>query len=117
MVFQITERLLDRGPLVLALDGRLDTVSAPELRQRLRTLVAQGRTHIVIDLSGVPFISGSGLAALISGLKAAREAGGTIQLVGLKEQAQAAFAVTLLDRVFDSYPDVDSAVGALKGEG
>ena len=117
MTFQITERPLNEARMVLAPAGRLDAVTAPELKQRLKALVAQGHEELVVDLSSVPFIDSSGLAALVSGLKAAREAGGTILLAGLSEQARTVFTVTLLDRVFDFYPDVDSAVGALKRDG
>lgn len=117
MVLRITERLLDSGPPVLTVVGRLDAVAAPELKRHLKGLVAEGYQRIVVDLSGVPFIDSSGLAALVSGLKAAREAGGTILLASLDGQARTVFTVTLLDRVFEFYSDVDSAVKALNRGG
>lgn len=117
MTLRLTERPLEEGPMVLVLEGRLDAVTAPALKRRLKALVAQDHTRIVVDLSRVPFIDSSGLAALVSGLKAAREAGGTIQLVGLNDQARTVFTVTLLDRVFEFFPDVESAVDALKRGG
>jgi anti-anti-sigma factor len=64
-------------------------------------------------MSGVSFLDSSGLAALVSGLKAAREAGGTLKLAGVNEQARQVFEITRLDQVFELYPDRDAAVQAL----
>ena len=64
---------------------------------------------LVVDLTAVPFIDSSGLAALVSGLKATRQAGGTLKLAGLNEQARTVFRLTRLERVFELYPDAAAA--------
>jgi anti-anti-sigma factor len=97
------------------LDGRLDATTAPNLKARLASIHEEGHIWLVIDLTKVPFIDSSGLAALVSGLKAAQEAGGALKLVGLNEQTRTAFRVTLLDRVFEFYSDVETALDSLSG--
>ncbi len=108
MEFQITEEQRPGIGYVLTLYGHLDAVTAPELKSELKRLVAEGHNQLVADLTEVSFIDSSGLSALVSGLKAAREAGGTLRLAGLNEQTRTAFRLTLLDRVFEIYPDRDA---------
>lgn len=113
MELEITEKRLSETGILLTLDGRLDAVTAPDLRARLKGLVDDGYIELLVDLAGVPFIDSSGLSALVSGLKAARQAGGTLRLAGLDEQTRTAFRLTMLDRVFESYPDTATALNSL----
>jgi anti-sigma B factor antagonist len=115
MSLTIAEEFLYEKRAVLTLECRLDATTAPDLKTKLASLAEEGYDQLVIDLTKVPFIDSSGLAALVSGLKAALETGGALKLVGLNEQARTAFRVTLLDRVFEFYPDVDAALDSLPG--
>lgn len=63
----------------------------PGLRKELRDLVDEGRIRLVVDLSGTEFIDSSGLSALISGLKAARQS-------ALTDRSGAALFQALLSR-------------------
>lgn len=60
--------------------GRLNMVAAPRLREQLHGLVENGSSRLVVDLSRTDFIDSSGLGALVSGLKAARQAGGDLRI-------------------------------------
>jgi len=98
---------------VLRLRGRLDMLSAGSVRERLREVVAGGRHHLVVDLSGVSFVDSSGLSALISGLKQSRQAGGDLRLVNPAQQARLVLQVTALDRVMRPYGSVSEAAAGL----
>jgi len=113
MTLQIVEEPLSQEGALLRVRGRLDAVTAPDLKERLKQLAAGGHVHLVLDMTTVSFVDSAGLAALVSGLKVTREAGGTIKLAGLGRQARTAFEVTLLDRVFEFYPDADAALRTL----
>lgn len=52
------------GHDVVALTGELDLCTAPQLTPVIHDLLAQGRTHITINLDRVTFIDASGLSAL-----------------------------------------------------
>lgn len=90
-------------------EGRLNMVVAPELREQLHALVQAGNTRLVVDLSGVDSIDSSGLGALISGLKVARQSGGDLRIASPGEQATAVLELTNLNRVLKSYESADSA--------
>lgn len=98
------------GSVVLSPIGRLNLVSASQLRSRIEDVVATGSKRFVIDLSAVEFIDSSGLGALISGLKHARQAGGDLRIAAPGEQARVVLGLTNLDRILRPYDSVEDAV-------
>ena len=54
--------------LTVALEGRLDTVTAPQLEGELRSAV-DGVTELIFDLSALEYISSAGLRVLLSAQK------------------------------------------------
>lgn len=101
----------ESGVVVVHPVGRLNMVAAPGLRAQLHSLVREGKNRVVVDLSAVEAIDSSGLGALISGLKAARQAGGDLRIATPSEQARAVLELTNLDRVLKSQEPQDSADG------
>ena len=102
-------KTLDSGVVVVSPAGRLNMMAAPGLREQLHNLVQGGHTRLVVDLSGVETIDSSGLGALISGLKAARQSGGDLRISSPGEQATAVLELTNLNRVLKSYQSADDA--------
>ncbi|MFC8042899.1 STAS domain-containing protein [Nocardia sp. NPDC057353] len=102
-------RTADSGAVVVRPEGRLDMVAAPDLRKTLHALADGSAPRVVVDLGGTEFIDSSGLGALISGLKAARQAGGDLRIAAPSTQVRTVLALTKLDRVLRSYPSADTA--------
>jgi len=107
MEFNIKD--LGDGIAVVHLAGRLNMVTAVQLREVMASAVAEGRIRIAVDLSKVDFIDSSGLGALISGLKAARQAGGDLRIAAPNEQVRLVLQLTNMDRVLTAYDDAESA--------
>ena len=97
------------GAVVVLPAGRLNMTAAPALREQLHGLVKSGHVRLVVDLSGVESIDSSGLGALISGLKAARQAGGDLRIAAPAEQVTAVLELTNLNRVLKAYESADRA--------
>jgi anti-anti-sigma factor len=109
---EISAERRDGGVTVVRPAGRLDLLSAAELKRLLVEEVGAGQSRLVVDLEGVAFIDSSGLGALIGGLKAARTAGGNLRLARAGEQALTILELTTLDRVLRPYPTVEDALAA-----
>ena len=58
----------ENGALTVALEGRLDTTSAPQLEGELKGAL-DGVTSLVLDLEGLEYISSAGLRVLLSAQK------------------------------------------------
>lgn len=91
---------LHGGVTLVRPSGRLDAAAAPNFLSRTTSLIAEGKTCLVVDLAQVPFVDSSGLGALVSSLKAARRAEGDLRLVGPGQQVRKLLKLTTLDRVF-----------------
>lgn len=109
---EFSTQTLDNGIEVIRPARRLNMVSAPRLSAVVAELVAAGHARIVIDLSQTEFIDSSGLGALVSCLKKARQAGGDLRIAGPAEQARTVFRLTNLDRVLKTVPTAEAAAAA-----
>lgn len=98
----ITQQATDTdGTIRIEVHGNLDAQSASGLREQVRTLVADtSGQRIILDMSQVPFMDSTGLAALISGLKAVRQHEGWMALANVTPGVMRIFQITLLDRAF-----------------
>lgn len=110
MELLITERFFDEATVVLVVEGRLNAQTADALKKRVKQLIAKHYIHLVLDLTEVSFIDSSGLSAIVAGLKATHEKAGSIKLVGLNSRTKQVFELTRLTKVFEFYPDVESAL-------
>lgn len=97
------------GQAVVKLNGRLDLLSAADVKTKIAETVAGGSKRLIVDLAEVSFIDSSGLGALIGGLKSARLAGGDLRLARPTEQAKLILQLTTLDRVMRPYATLEEA--------
>lgn len=102
----------DDGIAVVVPRGRLNMVSARQLKEALSELVAAGSSRIVVDLAETTFLDSSGLGALIGGLKAARQAGGDLRVARPTPAVVSVFELTNLDRVLRARDSVETAFDA-----
>ena len=96
---------------IVRAEGRLNMVSAPELRDVVTRSVAEGRIRLVIDLAAVEFMDSSGLGALIGALKTARGAGGDLRIAAPGEQVLMVLKLSNVDRILKPYETADAAFG------
>ncbi|MBE7008746.1 MAG: STAS domain-containing protein [Ruminococcaceae bacterium] len=67
----------DGGKLTVALEGRLDTTTAPQLEGELRTAV-DGVTELEFDFTKLEYISSAGLRVLLAAQKVMNKQGGMV---------------------------------------
>src|SRR3954467_8516475 len=97
---------------IIAMDGHLDELSAPQTKEDFREY-GTGAYHAVVDLSKVSFIDSSGIASLISGLKTFRAQQKQFRLAAVQPNVRQVLTLTMLDRAFDITPDVRTAVASV----
>ena len=67
----------DGGKLTVALEGRLDTTTAPQLESELRPAL-EGVTELVFDLKDLAYVSSAGLRVLLSAQKTMNKQGSMV---------------------------------------
>ena len=112
MTIEISTENISKELAVVTISGRMNAATTPEIKERMKAILESGHQKIVLNLSGTTFIDSSGLSVIVTGLKQTREAGGFLRLAGLKPEVKSIFKLTMLDRVFELYPDVDSAMNS-----
>ena len=102
---------------VLDLKGRVRIGgSSLALHKAVRCLVDEGKTQILLNLSGVTHIDSSGLGELISSHVTLGDRGGVIKLAHLTERLQNLMVITKLLTVFEVYDSETEALASFKGE-
>jgi anti-sigma B factor antagonist len=97
--FKIEERAGEAGP-VIAVSGEIDVATAPQLRESLHRVIAQGETTVVLDLLEVTFLDSTALGVLVGALKRCRELGGDLYVVVADPRIMKIFEITGLTNVF-----------------
>jgi anti-sigma B factor antagonist len=113
MNFDINTEHVDGGAYVISLAGEVDLYTAPEFKQQLLDVIAQGGKEIIVDFSDTTFIDSTTLGVLVGGVKRLRTNDGQLSLVCSDRNITKIFEITGLDRVFTIYPTRDEAVSKL----
>ena len=79
--------------LTIALDGRLDTLTSPELEEKLEPAV-EGVEKLIFDLEKLEYISSAGLRVLAASMDAMEEQGGELFVKNACEDVMDVFKVT-----------------------
>lgn len=85
---------------ILEIDGTLDAVTAPDLRNVVDQLVNERRKSVTLELSSLRLIDSSGVGVIVSLFKRVRAYGGQVKIQNLRDQPRAIFRLLRLDRVF-----------------
>ena len=103
------------GITIFTLAGEIiDKNQATAMMEQITTLIAKGKNHIVLELSGLRYMNSSGLNVLVNILTKARNAGGDVTVCNLSKKVEELLVVTKLDTIFKILPSVEEAVKKLK---
>ena len=116
MNFDITTEQLDEKRYVISLAGEVDLYTAPEFKQQLLEVIAQGAREVIVDLTNTTFIDSTTLGVLVGGVKRLRPNDGQLSLVCSDRNITKIFEITGLDRVFTIHATRDDALAKLSSE-
>ena len=98
-------------------NGNLVAPDQPaDLIQDIDELIANGITHLIIDLSGINQMNSTGLNLLINVLTKTRNAGGDTIIAAVPERVEKLIVITKLNTVFSVAKDMEEAVGMINKE-
>jgi anti-sigma B factor antagonist len=106
----LTTREAAGGRTVVEVGGEIDVYTAPKLRDKITELVGSGQRALLIDLEAVEFLDSTGLGVLVGGLKKARAADGSLELICSQDRLLKIFRITGLAKVFTIHASEDAAL-------
>jgi anti-sigma B factor antagonist len=97
--------------VVLDIKGRVQLGEGDEmLKDKVNSLLNQGRKKIVLNLAEVPYIDSAGLGEVVRTFTTVSRQGGQLKLLNLTKRITDLLAITKLLTVFDTYDSEQDAV-------
>jgi len=101
---------------LLTVSGRIDSSNASELDDALKKIMSSKRYNIVVNLSGVSYMSSAGLRALVSALRTCKSNRGDVRLSQLSDRVAEVLDLAGLTAsespLFQTFDDDTVAVGS-----
>ncbi len=94
---------------VIHLAGRLDTSNYGELEKKLISFIEGGEKQIIVECSGLVYISSSGLRVLLMALKKITAAGGKFHLCNLQDNIREIFEIAGFTSIFKVFDTLEEA--------
>ncbi|MEQ1898237.1 MAG: STAS domain-containing protein [Vicinamibacterales bacterium] len=96
---------------VLDLKGRMTMGEGDELlKDKVNSLILQGRKKLVLNLADVPYVDSAGLGEIVRTYTTVTKQGGSLKLVNLTKRITDLLSITKLLTVFDTYDSEADAV-------
>jgi anti-sigma B factor antagonist len=112
VALKITTREVD-GVTVAALDGRIVLgEESNALREKIKSLVAEGKKKVVLNMDNITFIDSAGLGTLVASHHSAKAQGAALKLCHLGTKFQEVLQITKLMTIFDVYNTEAEAVAS-----
>ena len=103
----------ERGTVILQVAGRLDAATAGVLDARLRAMLAAGEKRIVLEVSGLEYVSSAGLRVILMLSKLLRAANGKFAMAEMRPMVQEVFDLAGFSTLCQVCPSRDDAVAAV----
>jgi len=107
----LTLDLEDRGSVKLVVvRGFMNMANVPRFEQTLEQLIGSGVRDIVLDFSGLEYISSAGLGEIIARIRDLRREGGDIKVGGYSHLVYDILKTFGFTDVFDTFPTPEEAI-------
>lgn len=106
----ITEAQRENGLCQVSLAGRLDSMTAPEVEAKLLPLADKPGGDLLLDLSGLEYISSAGLRVVLMAAKRLRAGKGRFRLCGLSAHVRQVFEISGFLGILTVCDDCEQAI-------
>ena len=99
--------------IVLSPVGRVNNDTSPAFQAKLLACVGSAATTVLVDFSGVEYISSAGLRALMMASKQSKATNGRLAAAGLTPMVKEIFAISRFSLVVQVFETTAAAIAAL----
>ncbi len=99
---------------VATVSGRVDSANAKDFDQALRAIIDKGVSGLVVDCSGLRYMSSAGLRVLLIAIRKTNAAGGGLALCRVPDHIREVLEVSgfvRLTKVFDGPEEAQASFG------
>jgi anti-sigma B factor antagonist len=114
MTLKMTDREVD-GVSVVELGGRIVLgEESTSFREKLKSLIAEGKKKIVLNMADIKYIDSAGLATLVAAHLSSKNQDASVRLCHLGKKFHEVLQMTKLLTVFDVYETEAAAVSSFQ---
>jgi anti-sigma B factor antagonist len=111
---EIEERALGEV-MILDVKGKLTIGDGDELlKDKINSLIQQGRKKLILNLEGVPYVDSAGLGEIVRTYTTVSRQGGNLKLLNLTKRITDLLMITKLLTVFDTYDSEEEALNSFQ---
>ena len=100
--------------MVIAITGRLDSATAPQLETRIFDLIAEGHRRLIVDLAGLGYISSAGLRVLLVSAKRLKTEGGRLFLAAPRAMVSQVLGISGFSEMLETCATLEEALARAK---
>jgi anti-anti-sigma factor len=100
---------MSTAPAIFSPVGRIDGTNAAAAEAELKSILESDGPNLILDLSGVDYLSSAGLRVVLVAAKSTRASGGKLVLAGPRPAISEILAMSGFDRIIETAPDVEAA--------
>jgi anti-anti-sigma factor len=101
---------------IVTLPAEIDLSNAELMRQDLLSVVAEGATRVIADMTGTTFCDSAGVAALVRVVQQATARGSGLRLAASTPTVTRVLTLTGVDKLIEVYPGVAAAMADPGGD-
>ncbi len=109
---EITNRKEGKA-VIMTIKGRMDAITAAEFDRETGNITGSGERLIIIDMSGLDYISSAGLRSILTASKRLKGEGGDIILTSLKNVVRDVFEISGFSSILPIYDSVETALSKI----
>lgn len=102
------------GIAVLELAGRMDATTAPEFSGASQTILAEGNTRLIVDMTQLEYVSSAGLREILGLVKRIKALSGKLAFCGLKPVVAEVFRISGFSAIMTVCDSRQDAIKALE---
>jgi anti-sigma B factor antagonist len=97
---------------LITIKGRIDSATAPQMAQALESANESGKYKLVIDMTGLEYMSSAGFRALLAAQRNSKKYNrGEVVLVSVPDRIREALELAGFTELFKTFDDTLTAVG------
>ncbi len=96
--------------LIMRIKGRLDAVSSPTAEKKVFDVINNGHHKIILEISGVSYISSAGMRMLLSTTKKVRTLSGKLCICGMIPNVMDVLKMSGFDHILDLFQTEEEAL-------
>lgn len=100
----------ENGVSIIALEGRLDGVTAPLLDAKIKSFFESGGPSLLFDFGQLDYLSSAGLRSILQAVKKSAAAAGRIAACGAGPSVREILEISGFSGILKLYPDRAAAL-------